>query len=77
MPVQVTGPLEGYKVGKIRIDEWMDDMDDDDYALLGKRFSQANDRQMRRRPPGGDRERDRHELPRKKSRPEPYRDRFY
>ena len=77
VPVRMTGPPEGYIVGRIRIDDWMDDVDDDEYALLGRRFSRADERQKRRRATDGEWQKERHEVPRKKSRPEPYRDRFY
>jgi hypothetical protein len=62
-------------VGNRNTEDWTD-LTDDDYSLLGSRFARALKTQEKRRELGTYRESDWNHRPRKRIRPEPYRDRF-
>lgn len=61
-------------MGKRTIEDWMES--DDDYSLLGNRFARALKTREKRRHADEYRDRDWNHRPRKRIRPEPYRDRF-
>ena len=52
------------------------DTDDDDVSILGSRFARAIAEQERRRSNRGRRYEDLDDVPPRKTRPEPYRDRY-
>ena len=63
-------------MGNRNIEDWTDSVDDEEFSLLGSRFVRALKTQEKRKSLSAYRDDDWNHRPRKRIRPEPYRDRF-
>lgn len=63
-------------MGRRNFDHWMENIDDEDFTLLGSRIARAAERHRKRQVADECRDADWNHRPRKRQRPEPHRERY-